>query len=246
MKMKKTCLAIIALALLMSACVKPDPEPTRFSILGDSYSTFTGYVHPDSNDVFHYENIGLTGPEQMWWAQVAKSMGWTLECNNSFSGSLMCNYDYVDYYGPYSFIRRMDDLGNPDVIFIFGATNDAYAHSNDPEPKPLVKLGDYVYSDWTEEQLCDFRPALAYIFNHLKTRHPKAKLYFLLDMELGSGGVTVQRRAEFLASIHRIAQHYDVDCIDLTLIHKSQWHPNIDGQKDIADQVTDYLVTEPR
>mgnify|MGYP002527863219 FL=1 len=138
--MKKLTL-LLAVAVLMSACVKEN-EPTRFSILGDSYSTYEGYVHPDSNDVYHYENIGLTGMEQMWWAQVTQSMGWELERNNSFSGALMCNYDYANYYGPHSFIRRMDDLGNPDVIFIFGATNDACAHSLDEAHEPVVALGD--------------------------------------------------------------------------------------------------------
>ena len=239
--MKKLVLPLFALVIIMSACVKT-PEPIRFSILGDSYSSYEGYVHPDSNNVYPYHNIGLTGVEQMWWAQVADSTGWILERNNSFSGALMCNYDYVDYYGQYSFIRRMDDLGHPDVIFIFGATNDACAHDDEG---PIVSLGDYIYSDWTEEQLCDFRPALAYLFDHLKTRYPKAKLYFLLDMNLGTGGVTELRRAEFLSSIHRIANHYDVDCIDLTGIHKSQWHPNAEGQKDIAEQVLDYITIEP-
>ena len=235
---------VLAFAAMMSACTKTpgDSDALRFSILGDSYSTFEGYVHPDSNDVYPYQNIGLTGVEQMWWAQVADSTGWILEKNNSFSGALMCNYDYVNYYGQYSFIRRMDNLGQPDVIFIFGATNDACAHNADGT---IVSLGDYIYSGWTEEQLCEFRPALAYIFNHLKTRYPQAKLYFLLDMNLGTNGVTEARRAEFLASIHRIANHYDVDCIDLTGIHKSQWHPNAAGHKDIARQVLDYISIEP-
>lgn len=242
MNMKKTTFAILALALLMSACVKPDPEqePKRFSILGDSYSTYAGFVHPETNDLYHYENIGLTGPEQMWWAQVIESTGWTLERNNSFSGSLMCNYDYVNYYGPHSFIRRMDNLGNPEVIFIFGATNDACANH---EGEPLVALGDYVYSDWTEEQLNDFRPALAYIFDYLKAHYPNAKLYFLLDMNLGTGGVTEHRRNEFLTSIHHIAYHYGVECIDLIGIHKQQWHPDVKGHQDIAEQVIDYLAS---
>ena len=242
--MKKIVFPLVAMAIIMSACVKT-PEPIRFSILGDSYSSYEGYVHPDSNDVYPYENIGLTGVEQMWWAQVADSTGWTLERNNSFSGALVCNYDYVNYYGQYSFIRRMDNLGHPDVIFIFGATNDACAHNLNEPHEPVVALGDYVYSDWTEEQLCDFRPALAYLFDHLKTRYPKAKLYFLLDMNLGTGGVTEQRRAEFLESIQRIAHHYQVDCIDLWNISKSQWHPNAEGQKDIADQVLEYIAIEP-
>ena len=113
--MKKIVLPLFALVIIMSACVKT-PEPIRFSILGDSYSSYEGYVHPDSNDVYPYHNIGLTGVEQMWWAQVADSTGWILERNNSFSGALMCNYDYVDYYGKpmeifdfvWSFMKGLD------------------------------------------------------------------------------------------------------------------------------------------
>ncbi len=239
--MKKIIL-LLATAALLTACVKPDDSKTiRFSILGDSYSAYKGHVQPDSNDIYHYENIDVTGPEQMWWAQVARQKGWTLERNNSFSGALVCNYDYVNYYGPYSFIRRADNLGKPDVIFVFGATNDACAHH---EHQPIVALGDYIYSDWTEEQLCDYRPGLAYLFDRLKTLYPQAKLYFLLDMNLGTGGVTEQRRAAFIESTQRIAHHYQVECVNLWNIRKSQWHPNVEGQKDIADQLLEYLSVE--
>ena len=239
MNMKKI-VYLIALAFVATSCVKTD-EPTRFSILGDSYSAFEGYVHPNSNDVYHYDAIGVTGAEQMWWAQVADSTGWVLERNNSFSGALVCNYDYVNYYGEYSFIRRMGDLGRPDVIFVFGATNDACAHNGE---EPIVPLGDFVYSDWTEEQLCTFRPALAYLFDNLRTIYPHAKLYFLLDMRLGSGGITNDRKEAFIKSIHQISNHYDVDCIDLQNIHKTNWHPDVIGQKNIAEQILDYVAVE--
>lgn len=64
--MKKLTLLIIA-AILMTACVKTK-EPPRFSILGDSYSTFEGYVDPDTNHVWeNYAQIGVTDVEQMWW-----------------------------------------------------------------------------------------------------------------------------------------------------------------------------------
>ena len=237
----KRFLHFFAVAILMSACVKPNDSnesiTTRFSILGDSYSAFEGYVDPNTNAVYQYEEIGVTGPEQMWWHILSTKKEWQLERNNSFSGALICNFNYVDYYGPYSFIRRIDGLGNPDVIFIFGATNDACAHELNEPNQHVVALGDYIYSDWTEEQLCDFRPALAYLFDHLKTRYPNAKLYFLLDMDLGSGGIDVERRDAFIESIHHISNHYSVDCIDLFDIHKNRWHPDAKGQKDIANQI---------
>lgn len=237
--MKKIVFPLVAMAIIMSACVKPnetdEPITTRFSVLGDSFSAFEGYVDPNTNAVYHYEEIGVTGPEQMWWHILSTKKEWQLERNNSYSGALICNFNYVNYYGPYSFIRRMDGLGDPNVIFIFGATNDACDG---------VLLGDYVYEGWNEEQLCTFRPALSYLFENLKQLYPNAQLYFLVDMNLGSGGIDVERRDAFIESIHRISNHYGVNCIDLYDIHKNKWHPDTKGQKDIANQILEYLETE--
>lgn len=240
MNMKKITLSLFALAILMSACVKT-PEPTRFSILGDSFSSLEGYVDPDTNDHYlNYAEIGVTGPELMWWSQVADSMGWVMDKNNSFSGSLVCNFSDFEggsYYASQSFIQRMDQLGNPDVIFVFGATNDIYQNA---------ALGEYVYTDWNEEQLCDFRPALAYLFDYLKHQHPRATLYFLLDLDLCGDDPTIDdtTRLEYIKSVHRIASHYGVSCIDISDIHKDHWHPNAEGQRDIANQVLEALALD--
>ena len=231
---------------LMSACGKDplpgeDPEedpiedpvvtPVRFSILGDSYSAFKGYVDPESNDIWYApppDNlIDVTSVEQMWWHQVAAKMDWVVEKNNSFSGSLICNFtDYSGgpYYSPHSFIRRMDGLGDPDVIFVFGGTNDVWNGAY---------VGDYVYSDWTESQLEQYRPALAYLFENLKRLHPKAAIYFLVHTDLADtdGGQV------FVESVHTVARHYGIEYIDLRGIHKSWDHPNVQGMCDIADQV---------
>ena len=239
MNMKRILILALGLALLLSSCVKnPEPTDIHFSILGDSFSSLEGYVDPETNDPYHnYAAIGVTSPEQMWWHQVATGMGWTMDVNNSFSGSLVCNnadFTAGPYYAPQSFINRMDHLGDPDVIFVFGATNDIYHH---------VELGDYVYADWTEEQLCSFRPALAYLFDYIDNQHPKATVYFLLDLNLciDDPAVDDTTRQAYIESIHRIANHYGVGCIDIREIHKDHWHPDVKGQKDIADQVIEAL-----
>ena len=238
--MKKSTLALVALAILMSACTKPnDPKEIRFSILGDSFSAFKGYVYPDSNDAWYspppHNNINVTQVEQMWWHKVATEMGWMLDKNNSFSGSLICNfwgYNAGPYYSPHSFIRRMDNLGDPDVIFVFGGTNDVWNGAY---------YGDFVYSDWTEGQLEQYRPALAYLFENLKQLYPKAIVYFMIDTSLAYFDHTGQL---FVESAHTIARHYGIDCIDLHDIHKDWAHPNAEGQNEIAEQVLDYLETE--
>lgn len=239
--MKKSTLALVALAILMSACTKPnDSKEIHFSILGDSFSAFKGYVYPDSNDAWYcpppHNNTNVTQVEQMWWHKVATEMGWMLDKNNSFSGSLICNfwgYNAGPYYSPHSFIRRMDNLGNPDVIFILGGTNDVWNGAY---------YGDFVYSDWTEGQLEQYRPALAYLFENLKQLYPKAIVYFMIDTSLADFDQTGQL---FVESAHTIARHYGIDCIDLHDIHKEWAHPDAEGQNDIAEQVLDYLESEP-
>ena len=235
----KRLLPILVLAVIMSACVKPDePKDIKFSVLGDSFSSFKGTVDPESNAVWPYEEIGVTSAEQMWWHKVATKMKWTLDKNNSFSGSLICNFrdfDGGNYYGPNSFIRRMDNLGNPDVIFVFGGTNDIWDGA---------EFGDFIYSDWTEEQLCDIRPALSYLFDNLERLYPKAEIYFLIDMDLCSGGIDDETKQVFIQSVHHIANHYKVNCIDIYDINKSQWHPNAKGHEGIALQVIEVLEAD--
>lgn len=231
MKTVKYFFWVVSIAALLSSCGKdPIPQDIRFSVLGDSYSTFEGYVDPDSNDIWYYpapdNYIDVTSVEDMWWFKVAEELGWTLEKNNSFSGSLICNfwgYNSGPYYGPHSFIRRMDDLGDPDVIFVFGGANDVWNGAY---------CGEYVYSDWTEGQLEQYRPAMAYLFDYLERHYPETKIYFLVDMDLSTTDME-----RFVESVHTVARHYGIDCIDLYDIQKDWAHPNAQGMADIAAQV---------
>lgn len=232
----KRLLPFLALAVIMMACVKLDnPNGICFSVLGDSYSSYIGYVEPETNDIYPYDSIGVTSVEQMWWHRVAVGMGWTLERNNSFSGALISNFDSFgagDFYRPNSFLNRMDNLGDPDVIFVLGGSNDVWDGAG---------FGDYVFSDWTEEQLKEIRPAMAYMFEHLGTQYPKAKVYFLIDMDFCPGGIADEIRQTFIDSAHYIANHYNVSCIDLYDVRKTLWHPDNKGQKAIANQVLEVL-----
>ena len=104
------------LALLLCAI---GIQAQSVSILGDSYSTFEGYVTQES--------------------------GYKFCINNSYSGSTIGyqGYDGNDY-SERSFITRMDDLGTPDIIFILGATNDSWAG----EPVGEYKYDSWRKSDF--------------------------------------------------------------------------------------------------
>ena len=238
--MKKILLSILAIALMTTACNKKEKE-ICFSILGDSFTSYAGTVDPNTNHIWEpFVDIGVTSPDMMWFNQIALNTGWTLEKNNSFSGShITNNHDYTDgdYYKTVSYLNRMDNLGTPDVIFVFGGTNDIYHR---------VPVGDYVYSDWSEEQLCYLRPAMAYMYQNMKRQYPKAKIYFMLDMELCISDQTIddEFRQAYIESIHKISRHYNIECIDIYGIKKSQWHPNAKGQDTIAQQVMETLMID--
>lgn len=225
MKTKKFLLSI--LLIIITGCIGNVALAQRISILGDSYSTFKGYVEPDTNAVWYPEEQNkndVKRMEQTWWYQFTHNYGYQLEVNNSFSGSTICNTGYRKAdYSDRSFITRMDKLGNPDIIFIFGATNDCWARS---------PIGDYIYSDWKTEDLYSFRPAMAYLLENLKKLYPQAKLYFILNNELTE---TIN------SSVHTICQHYQVDCINLYNIDKQRNHPSVAGMSAISLQLKHYL-----
>lgn len=149
--------------LLLSLCLYTNAfAQKKVSILGDSYSTYGGYVSPSVNICWYDAEVGgknaqndVRHVEETWWYRLIKENGYQLERNNSFSGATVCctGYDKNDY-SDRAFITRMYNLGRPDVIFIFGGTNDSWAGA---------PIGEYQYSDWSKEDLYQFRPAFCSI-----------------------------------------------------------------------------------
>ncbi len=203
------------------------------SILGDSYSTFEGYVTPSTNEMWYYEENGnkndVNDVTHTWWWQVINEGGYKFCVNNSYSGSTIGYHGYDgNDYSPRSFITRMDDLGCPDIILIFGATNDSWAG----EP-----VGEYKYDNLKKSDFFTFRPAMAYMLQHMTRRYPNVRIYFLLNTEL---------RDDITESCKTICQHYGVTCITLHDIDKQNGHPSQKGMKAIAEQVLKVLKTDEK
>ena len=220
---------IVALAFTVIACLGLQAQSKRsISILGDSYSTFKGYVLPDTNYVWYPnkplnekgEGNDVQDIRQLWWHQLIREHGYRLCQNNSFSGATICHtgYDGADY-SDRSYCTRLWYLGAPDVILVFGGTNDTWAKA---------PVGEFKYGDWQQSDLYQFRPAMAYLLHNLQNRYPGTDIYVIINTGLSE---------DVTESMKTISDHYQVPYIQLKDIDKQWGHPSQKGMKAIADQV---------
>jgi lysophospholipase L1-like esterase len=210
--------------LMITATIAVAAQTKKVSILGDSYSTYKGIIPSNYSTFYPDANNDVTSVDQTWWSLYIKAKGYQLEKNDSWGGTTICGTGYGRMDSSRSnFISRVDSLGNPDIIFVFGGTNDAWANS---------PVGEYQYSDWTKDDCKNFRPALACLLDMLQKRYPKASIYSILNSEL---------REPINESFREICKHYNVQLIELHDIEKQNGHPSVSGMKSICDQLLEAI-----
>lgn len=214
---------LIALAAIGS-------QAQRVSILGDSYSTFEDFVTPSTNELWYYAKndtakTDVNRVQDTWWWQFIHDNGYQLCVNNSYSGATIGyqGYDGNDY-SDRSFLKRVRNIGSPDILLIFGATNDSWAG----EP-----VGDYKWNDWTYGDYYTFRPALASLLSWVTLHHPNVRIYFIINSQL---------RDDITESCQTICEHYGIPYILLHDIDKRMGHPTVKGMATIAEQIKKVVV----
>lgn len=236
MNMKRA-LSLIVMSVLSISLFAQNSDSIRMSVLGDSYSTFDGWMQPEWNAIWYFPETSeytvkvndVKLVEQTWWHQVMTDMGYVLEKNNSFSGSTICYTGYEDQdgnhkdYSDRSFIGRAGDLGHPDVILVCGGTNDSWCGA---------PVGEYKWKKWTNDELHYFRPAMAKMCSELNELYPESRVVFILNSEL---------RDDIVESVHKICRHYHIECVDLYDIEKQSGHPSQAGMTAFAHQVENQL-----
>lgn len=220
---------LLAISPLLAFAASAQSRPA-VSILGDSYSTFEGWMQPDTMRSWYFEAESATERTDVirvgetWWWHLIDRMDWKLEVNNSYSGTTICHTGYNgEDYSSRSFIARMADLGTPDIIFIFGGTNDDWAR---------VPMGGFQYDRFRPADLYSFRPGLAFLLTKMKERYPTADLYFIVNSDL---------REDITGSIRTICDQSGVPVIQLNGIDKLTDHPSAKGMTQIADQIVEAL-----
>lgn len=225
--MKKLLLLLLC-AVAASGVFAADKAKPVVSILGDSYSTFDGYI-PEGNASWYFTNTqngrtDVTDVRQTWWWQLISEGGYILGSNESYSGATISYTGYRgEDYSDRSFITRLPRIAPSDIILIFGATNDSWVGG---------PLGEFTYRKLTRGHYYEFRPAMGKLLSEAQNRFPGTRLVFIINSEL---------RTEIVESIKEICKHYNVEYLELHDIDKKNSHPTIKGMTSIKEQVLDFL-----
>ena len=214
----------------------PVSKTKRISVIGDSISTFRGFVPSGYSCHYPTSDHDLTSVSQTYWYRLAHDLmsDARIERNISFSGTAVARttdpaYASQAWYGN-DFCARFiaqGGVGQPDIVLIHGGTND-YVHNVDPlapglpiqsaeapSEAALAELfaaADAAATRAEIEALDDTTFCTAYIklLRLLKERYPDVKIVCIIGDYLSTG---IER------STLAIARHYGARCVDLYAVN---------------------------
>ncbi|NLE14662.1 MAG: SGNH/GDSL hydrolase family protein [Spirochaetales bacterium] len=190
---------------------------TTFSILGDSISTFAGFV-PAENELFYpKEGVDVTKVEQTWWHLLAKRCHLDLIMNESYSGSRISRTGLRPITSSFLDEKRQARLSG-DLIIVFGGTND-WGQADLPVTKEV------------------FIQAYEELVTTMLEHHRASKLYFCTplqrtDRALNQVNIHNWTQLELAAAIRAIVgKHSGAHLIDLAA------YPISEGDGMLADNL---------
>ena len=208
----------------------------KLLILGDSYSTFKGYI-PEGFS-FYYDDkesrgLDVRHVEETWWHKLLTATNAQLALNNSWSGSTICYtaYDKRDCSHDSSFIYRFREIiksgffekCDVDTVILFGGTNDSWAGS---------PLGEIKLSNFEESDLYYAIPAVCYLIKLVRETLPEANILFVINTKI---------KPEIVDAIKMASEHFGVDYMQLQNIDKKNGHPTVKGMDDIYNEILAFL-----
>ena len=228
-------------------------KPETISILGDSISTFAGYV--GSNAVYYNgNNCGVTSVNQTWWKRLIDSCDLILCKNNSYSGGGVSNFRSDTYNGTTLCENLKDANGNaPNNIIVYMGINDFNGD---------VAIGTYDEHNTTPTTNTTFSNAYAIMLKKITALYPLAKVYCCTlpvsdnngagdtEPEVNDAGVSLH---DYNEVIRKIARVFCAEIIEFTSagLNKSNMstymgdysastgrglHPNAEGHRILFEK----------
>ena len=207
----------------------------KIMILGDSYSTFFGYI-PEGFECWYSENgnvdNGVLTANDTWWARVMSEVDGEIVLNSSWSGTTVCHTGWrAEDCSHKSFVARFDKLisdgffkeNKIDTLIVFGGTNDSWSGS---------PLGEVKFEDISREDLYSFCPAICYLAGRIKEHLPDTRVIFIVNAGL---------KDEVNLATGEACRHYGHEVLYLPMMDRNKNHPTKKGMAQIADEVVKYL-----
>jgi len=210
-------------------------EKKNLFIMGDSYSTYEGYV-PDGYRSYYSDTRKdspiVKGVGNTWWKILANENNLNIILNDSYSGSTVCNTVRETLSLESSFVNRIDKYiaeqffakNTIDTMFIFGGTNDSWIDA---------PIGELKYSDWTADELKCVLPAFCYLI--AKAKKVVGEVIVIINTEL---------KEEITKGFIEACEENEVRYLCLEEIDKENGHPTELGMRQISKQVSECLHTK--
>ena len=235
--------------------------PTGFegkimSILGDSISTFSGYMLPGRPSA-QYPSSDITSVDQTYWMGLINDLGAVLGVNEAYGGCRVTNGHPTAT--PATDQTRINNLGNngvPDHIIAFVGINDFTTN---------VPMGKYdgrgALPVVNSTNLGTFREAYAIMINRIQLTYPMAQVWVCtfpgLNVVGGSGfpetrpdGLTVADWCDAVAEVctpmgcRVIAlSQCGMHTLNTANFTKDGIHPNAAGMKLIKEQMYGQMIS---
>ena len=197
-----------------------------FAIIGDSISTFKGYIPEGFSYFYPYPTADVNDVNLTWWMQAINNVGGSLLVNNSYSGT--CVGDSSSYATKNKSRLEYTLLSGvaPDVIII-------YMGSNDCASKYVSKT--------------DFSRGYKQMLDNLKKLCPESEI--ILCQLATSPFYETEEQLEYNEVIASYGEQYNLEVFDLSSVSLhgklvDSAHPMSAGMNAVADKVTELLLKE--
>ena len=236
----------------------PITEPSiysgkKLSILGDSISTFAGYIPSGQSSEYNGTNYNGLQVSDTWWMKLINALGMSLLMNNSWSGTCVTTARDSAKGANSNAMYRADLLGtDPDVIILYMGINDFCFET---------PLGTYDGTTPVPTSGEDFSSAYAITLDKMMNAYKTSEIWCATlpqcerngstgAPEINDAGVAL---VDYNERIKRLALTFGAKVLDFAQsgltyenmsVYMGDWeesserglHPNIDGMSVLANQ----------